>query len=57
MKTTSTFTDAGWDFVEIWGLGEGQTYPYLRTELAGDSNHDKKVDFIDLSILASHWLE
>jgi len=54
MKTRSTFTDAGWDFIEVWGIGENQTYPYLRTEPAGDSNHDKKVD---LAILASHWLE
>ena len=22
MKTESTFTDAGWDFVEIWDIGE-----------------------------------
>jgi hypothetical protein len=57
MKTMSTFTEAGWDFVEVWGIGEGQTYPFLRTEPAGDSNYDKKVDLIDLAILASHWLE
>jgi hypothetical protein len=57
MKTLSTFTSAGWDFVEIWGIGENQTYPYLRTEPAGDLNHDKKVDFEDLAILALHWLE
>jgi hypothetical protein len=57
MKIMSTFTDAGWDFVEIWGIGENQTYPFLRTELAGDLNHDKKVDLIDLAILAEHWLE
>jgi hypothetical protein len=57
MKTKSTFTDAGWDFVEIWDIGENQTYPFLRTEPAGDSNHDKKVDLTDLAILASHWLD
>jgi hypothetical protein len=57
MKTLSTFTSAGWNFVEIWGIGENQTYPYLRTEPAGDLNHDKKVDFEDFAILASHWLE
>jgi hypothetical protein len=57
MKTRSTFTDAGWDFIEIWGIGENQTYPFLLTDPAGDSNHDKKVDFSDLAILASHWLE
>jgi len=57
MKTMSTFTTAGWDFVEIWGIGENQTYPFLRTEPAGDLSHDKKVDFVDLAILAGHWLE
>lgn len=57
MKTKSTFTNAGWDFVEIWGIGENQAYPFLRTEPTGDSNHDKKVDLIDLAIFASHWLE
>lgn len=56
MKTMSTFTTAGWDFVEIWGIGENQTYPFLRTEPAGDLSHDKKVDFVDLAIMAMHWL-
>jgi hypothetical protein len=55
MKQQSSFV--GWDFVEIWGIGENQTYPYLRTEPAGDLNHDKKVDFKDFAIFASHWLE
>jgi hypothetical protein len=57
MKTLSTFTSAGWDFVEIWGIGENQTYPYLRTDSAGDLNHNKKVDFSDFAILAEHWLD
>jgi hypothetical protein len=57
MKTRSTFTDAGWDFVEIWGIGEHQTYPYLRFAPAGDFNYDKKVDLLDLAIFADHWLE
>jgi len=70
MQTKSTFTSAGlaspavagyakagWDFVEIWGIGENQTYPYLRFAPAGDFNYDKKVDLFDLAILAEHWLE
>lgn len=56
MKTLSTFTSAEWNFVEIWGIGENQTYPYLMTESAGDLNHDKKVDFADFAILAQNWL-
>jgi len=57
MKKESTFTDASWDFVEIWNIGENQTYPYLRVYPAGDLNHDGRVDFFDFAIAASHWLE
>jgi hypothetical protein len=57
MQTESTFTDAGWDFVEVWRIGENQTYPFLRVYPAGDLNHDRIVNFIDVAILAAHWLE
>jgi len=32
MKTKSTFTDAGWDFVDIWKIDEGVDYPRLMWE-------------------------
>ena len=57
MMMESTFTDAGWDFVEVWGIGEGQTYPFLRVHPAGDLNHSGLVDWRDFAILAGHWLE
>jgi hypothetical protein len=57
MQKESTFTDAGWDFVEVWGIGEGQTYPHLGVHPGGDVNHDDRVDWLDLAILAGHWLE
>jgi hypothetical protein len=57
MQMASTFIDAGWDFVNVWGIGENQTYPYLRVYPAGDLNHDGRVDFLDLALLAAHWLE
>jgi hypothetical protein len=56
MQTESTFTDAGWDFINVWGIGENQTYPYLRTHLAGDINKDGLVNFLDFSILAEQWM-
>jgi len=31
MKTKSTFTDAGWNFVTIWDIVEGQTYPFFKS--------------------------
>jgi hypothetical protein len=57
MMAESTFTDAGWDFVEVWDIGEDQTYPFLRVYPPGDLNHDSMVNFIDVAILADHWLE
>jgi hypothetical protein len=57
MQTESTFTDAEWDFVEVWDIGENQTYPFLRVYPAGDLNHDGIVNFRDVAILAGHWLE
>ena len=56
MKTQSTFADAAWDFIEVWDIGESQTYPFLRTYMAGDINHDGLVDFRDITHLAADWL-
>jgi hypothetical protein len=57
MMVGSTFTDAGWDFVEVWGIGENQTYPFLRVYSAGDLNHSGLVDWRDFAILAGQWLQ
>ncbi len=60
MKTLSTFISAGWDFVEVWGIGNGQTYPYLKGTTGfkpADSNYSGSVDLQDLAILAGDWLE
>jgi hypothetical protein len=55
MMQETTFVN--WDFVEVWGIGENQTYPFLRTASAGDLNHSGLVDWRDYAILAGHWLE
>jgi hypothetical protein len=57
MQMRSTFADAGWDMVNVWDIGEGQTYPFLRTHLSGDINKDDETNFLDLAILAMHWLD
>ena len=57
MQMMSTFTDANWDFINVWNIGENQTYPYLRTFLAGDINKDGIVNFLDLSITANKWMQ
>ena len=56
MKTESTFTSAGWDFIDVWDIGENQTYAFLRTYAASDINHDGVVDFRDIAHLAESWL-
>ena len=50
----STFTN--WDFINVWNIGEGQTYPYLRTHSAADINKDRVVNMVDLSIIAELWM-
>ena len=56
MQTAGTFLEAGWDFVNVWGIGENQTYPYLRKYSAADINQDASVNFLDLVVLAENWL-
>jgi hypothetical protein len=56
MKTQGAFTSAGWDFIEVWDIGENQTYPFLRTYAPGDIDHDGVVDFRDIAYLAESWL-
>ena len=67
MQMESTFTDVGWDFVgetingseDIWRLCvDGIGYPELNWQfLLGDFLCPDRVDFIDYSFFASHWLE
>jgi hypothetical protein len=57
MQTRSTFTEAGWDFVDIWLINEGATYPVLRQEIRSDLNGNGGVDFLDLALFATRWLE
>ncbi len=55
MKTQASYTN--WDFINIWNIGENQTYPFLRQYKAGDLNHDGIVNFTDFAILADDWLK
>jgi hypothetical protein len=57
LQIRSTFTDADWDFINVWNIGENQTYPYLRVYLPSDINKDGIVNFLDLSITANQWLK
>ncbi|MBN2270127.1 MAG: hypothetical protein JXN61_05900 [Sedimentisphaerales bacterium] len=58
-KTTAQMhqqaTFEGWDFINVWNIGQNQTYPYLRTVPAGDINKDETVNFLDLCIIAQQW--
>ncbi|MHC4088201.1 MAG: GLUG motif-containing protein [Planctomycetota bacterium] len=57
MQTRSTFTDADWDFINVWNIGENQTYPYLRVYLPSDINKDGIVNFLDVAITANQWMQ
>jgi hypothetical protein len=56
MHTRETFSNAGWDMVNVWDIGEGQTYPFLRTHLPSDINKDNETNSLDLAIQAAQWL-
>jgi hypothetical protein len=43
--------------VNIWDIGENQTYPFLRTHLPGDITKDEQINFCDLGILADNCLK
>ena len=57
MKSGQIFAGAGWDFINVWGIGEKQTYPYLRQYSAADISGDGVVNFADFAILAENWLQ
>jgi hypothetical protein len=66
MQTLSTFTNAGWDFIDETTNGANNywqmpvnDYPRLAWEdilFAGDFNKDGIVDYADLYIFMSQWL-
>ena len=57
MQMRSTFADAGWDMVNVWDIGENQTYPFLRKHLPSDINKNGETNFYDFAILAENWLK
>ena len=57
MKMQITFSNSHWDFINIWNIGENQTYPYLRKFSAADINKDHIVNLFDLAILCEQWMD
>ena len=49
LMTASTYEGLGWDFSSVWGIDEGQTYPYLLWE--GGVNHEKVEQTLSLNEL------
>jgi len=57
MKTLSTFTLAGWDFVDIWSICEGTNYPRLLWQIPlGDFVCPDGVSIEDLDYFVQRWL-
>lgn len=56
MQTKSTFTNAGWDFVQTWDICEGRNYPRLIWEIAAaDFVSPDGVNGKDFAFFARHW--
>jgi hypothetical protein len=65
MKTKSTFTNAGWDFVDettngpndVWRMCvEGVHYPLLSWQLVADFTCPDGIDIADLELFVNRWL-
>ena len=57
MQTASTFTDAGWDFDNVWAVCQGTNYPRLIWQIpAADFTCPDGVSTEDLLALAQNWL-
>ena len=49
LEQSNTYINLGWNFSEVWGIDEGQMYPYLLWEL--DVNPVSSISFDKTSIL------
>lgn len=57
-QAKATFTDAGWDFVDVWDICEGTNYPRLIWQIpAADFTCPDGVGTEDLLIMTSQWLQ
>ncbi len=57
MQMENSFTDAGWDFNDVWAICEGTNYPKLLWSIpAADFVCPDGVNFVDYSYLAPQWL-
>ena len=57
MQTKSTFTDADWDFVNVWDICEGTNYPKFVWQIpVGDFVCPDGVESNDLAVLVEQWL-
>ena len=50
LRTAATYQTLGWDFSSIWGIDEGQTYPYLLWEVDANPVADITLDKTSLLI-------
>ena len=56
MQTLSTYTDAGWDFVDIWDICEEMNYPKFFWQIPpGDFLCPDGVSLIDYSFFTARW--
>ena len=49
LKTAQTYMDLGWNFSEVWGIEEGERYPYLLWEI--DVNPVADISFDKTTML------
>ena len=55
IRTAAPFTNAGWDFTNVWWINEERDYPKLAFQPYGDLNNDCFVNIQDIAIMSAAW--
>ncbi|MFW6064234.1 MAG: GLUG motif-containing protein [Candidatus Natronoplasma sp.] len=56
MMTESTFTDAGWDFTDIWWMVDGETRPFLRMEWSTEIRNSHQLQMMQMDLTKDYTL-
>ncbi len=57
MMTESTFTGAGWDFVDTWWMIDGETRPFLQSEWSTEIRNNHQLQLMAVDLTADYTLE
>ncbi len=57
MMTESTFTGAGWNFIDTWWMIDGETRPFLQSEWSTEIRNNHQLQLMAVDLTADYTLE